>query len=511
METAAESTPRNRLVAALIVFSAVSLSACREDPIKAVEALQKAGSPAKALREVETALAHKRTKDRTYWELVLLKAQLLKRQDRKAALTWLQSVDPQSANPTELAAWLVGEEATIESDLGRFREADQNLIEALRLIGSSRPRIAAVMQVRRARALIGLGNPEEAEQCLGKAEEYTHATNDHSLDPFILHDRGQVLANRNRFEEAIVPLDGALMQFRLAKQDAAVAQATISLAWCYYRLGQVEKALELYQQVLAIAAPEDRHLALGHLGNIFYEQRDFVRAADSYRQAASGAKGRDQSYYPKWLDNLAIALIEQGMWSEAEPFNREALRLESQSSSEPPPALVTSGRIEIQKGNYHDAERILKQAAESRHNIAIALDAYTRLVDVYTRMNRPADVTRELEAALALADETSGKLREDENKLSYLSSLIDLHRKYVDFLVERGDKAGAFAVAESSRARLLRERLNLPRTTARGHTIAEYQAAARASGTTFLAYWIGPEHSYLWAISGTQFLSLIHI
>jgi len=43
--------------------------------------------------------------------------------------------------------------------------------------------------------------------------------------------------------------------------------------------------------------------------------------------------------------------------------------------------------------------------------------------------------------------------------------------------MEHGEEAAAFAVAESSRARLLRERLDLPRSRPRSYTIAEYQVA----------------------------------
>jgi tetratricopeptide (TPR) repeat protein len=311
---------------------------------------------------------------------------------------------------------------------------------------------------------------------------------------------------RNRFEAAISPLEQSLAGFRQDRSGKALAaNVIISLAWCYYRLGQVDRALGLDQEALAAAAPEDRHKALGHLGNIWYEQRDFSKAADFYRQAAAGAKGYDQYYYPKWLDNLAIALIEQGKWAEAQPFNTEALKLETASSSELPPALVTAGRIKTDRGDYTAAEKILRQVADSRHNIALSLGAYSALADLYARRNDPADVKREFESALALADQTSETLREDENKLSYLSSLIDVHRKYVDFLMEHGDPPEAFVVAESSRARLLRERLNLARSRIQDRRPADFQAAAKASGATFLAYWIGPEHSYLWAISATQF------
>src|SRR5262249_10513745 len=56
-------------------------------------------------------------------------------------------------------------------------------------------------------------------------------------------------------------------------------------------------------------------------------------------------------------------------------------------------------------------------------------------------------------------------------------------------------------------ARLLRERLDLARSKVNNYSIASYQAAARASRATFLSYWIGPRHSYLWAISGDRFAS----
>jgi CHAT domain-containing protein len=169
-------------------------------------------------------------------------------------------------------------------------------------------------------------------------------------------------------------------------------------------------------------------------------------------------------------------------------------------------ALLNEGRIEASKGHYEAAEHILRQVAESRdRDVSFALLAYGELAGLYARIGKLEAVIPQFEAALTLADETRQRLREDDNKIRYLASLIDVHRKYVDFLMGRGDDAGAFAVAESSRARLLRERLELPRAKVLSQSYAIYEAAAQASGATFLAYWIGPERSYLWAISGKAF------
>lgn len=491
----------------MVAIAAVVLANCAHDPVRAVDALLSQKKPEKALQTVETAFRRGRPSGRLYWELALRKEQCLKELNRREeALRWIQSLGPARSAPADLALLVLRDQAGMEADLSRFREAEQHLRLGISLAhDSGRNRMAAVLDIRLARVLIRLDKTEAVEESLTDAETYAREHNDHEYDPNILHYRGLARLSTNQFEEAIPPLEESLEKFRRTRQNPLAANVIISLAWCYYRLGRLDKALGLYEQALGMAAPEDRHLVLGHFGNIYYEQHQFAKAADYYQQAASGAKGRDQYYYAKWLDNLAIALIEQGKWREAEPFNEEALRLESQSSAEVPPALVTSGRIETRKGNYAGAEPILRRAAETRHNIAIALDAYAGLADLYTHMGRPADARHQFEAALTLADETGENLREDDNKLSYLSSLIDVHRHYVDFLMDRGDRAGAFAVAESSRARLLRERLDLPRFKVRNFGIAEYQAAARASGVTFLAYWVGPEGSYLWAISGAQF------
>jgi CHAT domain-containing protein len=490
------------------------LAGCRsgKDWPRAIDALQSQGKSREALQLVEKELLHQRPTNRVYWDLALRKAQILEQLNRRQdALVWLHAEARSGGAPADLAVLLVREEAAIESGLGLFREADRHLEEGIaRARSSGQSRMAAALAVRHARVRIALDELEKAEQSLSEAEEYVRDSNDTWLVPYILHYRGLVRVARNQFEEGIGPLERSLQGFRDAKQKALAANVVISLAWCYYRLGQIDKALSLYQEALATATPEDRHLALGHLGNISLDGRDFVKAADYYRQAAAGAKGRDQNYYPRWLDNLALALIEQGKWEEAERVDNEVLELEKHIDGSPglALALVNEGRIETSKGHYEAAKQTLRQVAESREgDPSFALEAYSALAELYARQGKPDEVKRQFEAATALADQVRGRLHEDENKITYLSSLTNVHRKYVEFLVDRGDQRGAFAVAESSRARLLRERLDLPRSKDRSFRIAEYQAASRASGATFLAYWVGPERSSLWAISGTQFAS----
>ncbi len=494
----------------LALAFAVLLAGCGGGPLKTVDALRSRGKLAQAADAASRELARRRPDDPVYWELALRKISIFQQMNRRAdALAWMQTLAPLRAAPAEMAVRVLMEEAATESGLGRLREADRHLAEGIeRASASGQNRMAATLAVRRARVLISLDRPEQAEQSLSAAEEYVRSSKDAWLVPYILHYRGLARVARNQFEAAIGSLEESLAQFRRRQQKALTANVIISVAWCYYRLGQIDKALGLYHEALEMAAPEDRHMVLGHLGNISWEEHDYGRAAEYYRQAAAGARGRDQNYYARWLHNLAAALIEQGKSSEAEQANNEALELDRHIDGSPGLglALVNEGRIESSKGHYEAAAQVLRRVAESPNaDPSFALDAFAALAESYARQGRTEEARRKFEAALALAGEVRGHLHEDENKITYLASLTTVHRKYVDFLMARDDQAGAFAVAESSRARLLRERLDVPHPEFRTYHIARYQQAARTSGATFLAYWIGPEHSYLWAISGGRF------
>src|SRR5215813_1195321 len=267
-------------VAALVILL---LTACshQTDSTRAVDSLRSRGKTAEALRLAEKALSQRRSRDDIYWALALRKTQLLETLNRRAeAVDWLRQNPPARDISSALATLLIREHAAIESALGRFRDADQHLLQAIALASATnQARMTANLQVRRAYVLIQLDRVDEAEQCLANAARFTRNSHDQSLDSYILHYQGLALVARNEFEEAIVPLTRALTAARQAKQGALTAERMNTLAWCYFRLGQLDKSLVLYREALDLADPDDRHLILGHLGNVFYEQHKPAEAA----------------------------------------------------------------------------------------------------------------------------------------------------------------------------------------------------------------------------------------
>lgn len=493
----------------------VCLAACTRAPVDQPATLHaienmRAHDPNAALKLTEAALNRSPALDEFHGRLCLLKSRILRNRDGLEAACKFLAATP--VMDSKVAQYRIRrEQATDETGLDLFEPANGHLAVAIALAqAAGKPDQAAGMEVARARILLTLGKPEEAQRCLDSAKRYGEVSGDRSLDAYILKYSGSILAESNRFESALGPYQASYRMFRDAKQPQLAAKLLIDLAWAYYRLGRLEKAQELYEKAQPELAPADQHYCLGHLGNIFYDRGDLKKAAANYKKAAELARNGDKNYYSNWLSNLAITLVDQGQWSEAAKYNTEALTIARTvpGSMALDYAMVTAARIAAGQHDYASAEKQLREVERlPKANPAAVLDAYATLAQVYAGNGRLDDAKRQFVSALQMVDRTRTGLREDENKLSYLASLIKLHRQYVTFLMAHGDVEGAFQVTEMSRARLLRDRLNRRGGTVESHSIADYRQAARESGATYLVYWIAPEQSFVWAIDGTRFKS----
>jgi ATP/maltotriose-dependent transcriptional regulator MalT len=277
-------------------------------------------------------------------------------------------------------------------------------------------------------------------------------------------------------------------------------------------LGDLDGAAALYNQALPRLGPQDRYLALGHLGLIAKHYGEYDKAADYFRQAADIARGRDQDYYSNWLADLAVNLCDQARWAEAQRVNQQAFEASKtvQSALGEPWRILNDARIAAGQGNVQEAVRLYHHLFSTQSSDPEAvLEGSERLALLYAQNNQPVLARKQFKDALATADGRRGDLRADDNKLKYVDRLIDLHQQYVEFLAHRGDWEAAFYAAESSRARLMRERVGPAQTSTTQGRVADYQAAARAANATFLSYWIAPQESYLWVMDGTHPLMTI--
>jgi hypothetical protein len=116
-------------------------------------------------------------------------------------------------------------------------------------------------------------------------------------------------------------------------------------------------------------------------------------------------------------------------------------------------------------------------------------------------MHREHEAEAEFQLALAFINARRSELSQDDYRISYLSSRVHFYQDYVDFLVAQHRDADALNVAESSRARVLAEKLGGSSPAGIAANQHDYRRLARTSKNILLSYWLAPARSFLWVVT----------
>src|ERR1017187_10012711 len=339
---------------------------------------------------------------------------------------------------------------------------------------------------------------------------------EHERDPFLLTwarmDLGFNRARFSRFDEAIPLLDAAREGARQCGAKSILAMALGNLGWCYLMLGDIDRAQDAFTRAEAlsgqIGAKDTQQRWLGALGNIYMVRGDLDRAASYQQRAAALARdiGNDA-----WLaiafTNLAQISLEKGNLTAAQSFNSQALDIKRRLGNEW--SLVYSelmaAEIETKARQYERPEsgyRTVIERAPRAPAPDVLWQAYGGLAALYQETGRPKLAEAQYRHAIDTIDREWGRLKSDDWKTTFLAPgyLIGFFQDYVDFLIDRGETEKALEVAESSRARVLNQRLEHRGAVPPNFQLGKLLAAARESHTVILSYWLAPERSSVWVI-----------
>ena len=323
-------------------------------------------------------------------------------------------------------------------------------------------------------------------------------------------------ARISRFDEAIPFLDAARESARQCGAKSYLALTLGNLGWCYLMLGDIDRAQEALTGAEALSGQiglrEARHRWLAALGNIYMLRGDLDRAA-SYQQRA--AKLAQEVGNRAWLaiafTNLAQISLEKGDLAAAQSSNDRALEIKRRLGDEW--LLVYSeliaAAIQAKARQYQQAESgyetVIKRAPQA-HAPDVLWQAYGELAALYQETGRPLLAEAQYRKAIDTIDREWDKLSSDDWKTTFLapSTLISFFQDYVDFLIVRGQMEKALEVAESSRARVLNQRLEHRGAVPPNFQLGKLLNAARTSHTVILSYWLTPKRSAVWVIGAVR-------
>jgi len=476
--------------------------------------LLRQGKLDKVLAEVDRNLKRPGTGSGSPWRdrFVLLKAEALVALDRPDDVIATLDGGPAVTDPADAKALWRLLRARALTMQRKHKEAAVLLEEALGPASETAlPALRAEAALAKAFLHIRTQNWIPAEAAARQALDEASRSGDTYLQAAALRLLGSRWFFNSRYDQAIPWYEQSIAVSEERGYRHVGALARHNLGICYFRLGDYDRALQLYSYVQRdYAACGDlvgQEKCLGVIGNVHLLRGDYVAAMASYRKALELARQiKETDDVARWQSNLAQAALDANDLETAEASISEAVALREKVPDELGGVWVqfNLARIAAGRGRIQEAHDLYSRTIESATNngmTAAILQARAKLGSLYLQQGNARDAEAQFQAIAAEGESNRSRLGRDEWKLTFQSSVIPFYRDYIEFLIENGRAAEALEVAESCRARLLAEKLGLERKAIRRIRAADLVAKARASNTVFLSFWLAPKRSLLWAVT----------
>jgi CHAT domain-containing protein len=391
----------------------------------------------------------------------------------------------------------------------RYSEAGALLGDASRRAkAGSLAKLALEVEVLQGLLLIRTNDIPAAESTTTAAFEHAVEQQDDYWQAASLNNLGLIRIRRFRYDQAIPFFERALTAATRADAHRLSSLSLTNLGLCYYRIGDFDKALSFLERATALqerlGTLDAVQGSLGSIGEVHLAQGLTEKAIASFERALKLARSSAPWDAGKWAGNLAAAHMELKQWEAAERFNREAITLRRQTNDESSVVYSKLNDASIAAGRGQHAQAIAlyeETLGLARNNPEVSWDADAALGSIYAKIGKPEEAARYFERALGRIEAIRSSLPQRDFKVMFLARLIRFYQAYVGVLVGRGDVEKALQVADSSRALLLSERLEISRGQGLAATRTTLQRAAKRLHVVFLSYWLAQDRSFLWAAS----------
>ena len=272
--------------------------------------------------------------------------------------------------------------ALVHLRIGENRRAQALLLEALALreeaLGEDHPKLGT-LHLNIAKAMARNGNYADAEDHASRALALSSAYGDaHDGVASALIARGVVRKKMGRFDEARADYEDALARVREAGRPVAEAMLLANLGNLEKRVGNLQRAMDLHAQALAMREAElgsdalDVASSLGDIGALHRRLKHFDLAREHFdRDLAIKRKalGDDHPELVRvWLHRANLALDEDDLSAAREDLE-EALRivrLQGVEDTSAASSFEALGRLELAAGDHDAAVSAFREAIE-RH------------------------------------------------------------------------------------------------------------------------------------------------
>jgi CHAT domain-containing protein/tetratricopeptide (TPR) repeat protein len=355
-------------------------------------------------------------------------------------------------------------------------------------------------------ALSNAGNYTEAAAELDLGLKLTAETGNAQTTVLILNNLGIVYYYQAKYSEALRTYESALQYVEKSGSESWAATwrlfTLLNLATLYQRLGNDQRAIKTYNDILAhpeAITPRD----LGHLnanmGAAYRRMGDPKQALLFY--------GYADEYYAKEKDidgelgvlknsGIVLALDLDRLPDALKTFDRvRALAEKTKNQREAMQALLYRGETLYRMGKLPEAEKEFAAAlvaAEQLGTVEEQWKAVNAIGKIALKNGQRETAEAKFRDAIKRIESLRSQLQLSRLKSDFLADKRDVYDALIKLLLERNDAPGAFEFMERSRARVFQDRFFGGQLSPEALTLHSIQARLDPQ-TALIEFWAGAE------------------
>ncbi|MBB6142846.1 CHAT domain-containing protein [Silvibacterium bohemicum] len=364
-----------------------------------------------------------------------------------------------------------------------------------------------------AQVLVYRNDLAAASSLFRESQRFAHEHHDTFLEATDLLNLGLVALEMGRYDEALASLSGAADFARTAQARQVVEAAFGNLGVAYFYLGDFQKALLNFEQAEVQAKEIGTTSAQGSwlwdAGASYYQLGNLAQAKDCFEEALKIAQSIHAPDEIAGISaQLAFLFYQEGRFDLARAQAEQALdaaRAAGDKSAELEPHFLEA-RLAARQANRQDAEQMLIQVEkESAERPALQWEVENALADFYSEKGEGIRAERWYRRSIQTFEDQRASVKDEELKLPFFANGDALYRDYAYFLIASHRPDEALRLLDLGRARTLEEGLGLAENNPHSsQTKTDPRAVAAKLNAAILFYSLGPDKSYLWAITGRQ-------
>ena len=448
-----------------------------------------------------------------HWRFRTLRAEILMLQGHHLdAIHLLDAEPPSFLRDSDVSAWRDLTLSAAYARLSQFDLARLHLAAAQKTIASSQHQLAGQLALRRGSIEFLAGETQKAYADYIATRDIAIRSGDLFLESAALGSLGLAATDLERYDQA---LDWNKQALDLAVRAGAlnsIARIEGNVGWSYHELGDFPNALEQFHQAESDAAKaglvSDRAYWLLSAGSVEFDLGNLNKAESDITQALALADAlHDVPTVRECYENLVLIALRGGQFALA----RQRLVLAQQSVSPTPDVRrdqydkLLGAELDFRENNFERAANVFGQLlADKSVYTSVRWEAQATLAQVLVAQKKDALAEKQFAAAISTIQGAQDAIRQEDFRLSFLSSSIRFYDEYVNFLVSRNRSIDALRVADRSRAQTLEHGLSLASRREDSFVPSvsmSPEEIARRQNTSLLFYWLGPTHSFLWVIT----------